>query len=78
MKYIWKLVEDIKDEHRQKTIFLAVNACVWGLLAFLIFIPISLLVSTPDGAIALALYGAGYGSILVGIYGGIFYLYRKE
>lgn len=78
MKYIWKLVEGIDNVHRQKAAFLAISACVWGILAFAVSVPVGLLVSDPDGTLILSLCAAGYGSILVGIYGGIFYLYRNE
>lgn len=77
MKYIWKLVEHIEEEHRQKTVFLVISACIWGLLAFAVSIPIGLFAEVSD-AVIFSLCAAGYGSILVGIYGGIFYLYRNE
>lgn len=78
MKYIWRLVKSIENEHRQRSTFLALNACVWGLLAFLVFIPPGIFFNGPDEGLILALCAAGYGSILVGIYGGIFYLYKRE
>ena len=77
MKYIWKLVEGVENENRQKNIFLAVNAIVWGLLFFAVSIPVVMLTGGAEQTLIFALCAAGYGSILVGIYGGIFYLYRN-
>lgn len=78
MKYIWKLTEHIEDVHRQKTVFLAVSACVWGLLAFAAAVLVSLFIYGPSGILMPAVCAAGYGSILVGIYGGVLYLYRND
>lgn len=78
MKYIWKLVEGIEDERKQRNMFLAISACVWGMLAFAVSIPVSILVYGTGSVLISAMCAAGYGSILVGIYGGIFFLYRNE
>ena len=77
MGCIWKLVENIENKDRRIGLFLSLNACFWGVLAFVIVCLLMLIIGEFRSMWIYGLCAVGYGGILVGIYGGIFYLYRK-
>lgn len=76
MNILWKKIEKSKLNNKAKTyLFLFFNSVMCGVLGLLVWLVVSrFALNTIDWAICFA----GYPALFIGLFGGFFFLFRKN